>query len=113
MISFSTVNYSVGRNIVFDDTFLSETEELSARVSRVKTLDGGCEILHSGVSESDRTMRLSVFLLSQKAEILKTLFWNETLVTVANNDGVYYGTIEKYRNDNGKITMSVLIKELI
>lgn len=113
MISLCNISVDSPKNIVFDELALSENEELSARVTRVKTLDGGCEIIHSGVSDADRTLRYTAFLNAEKAGIISWLFKNETLITVANNDGVFLAVIEKFYNDNGKVKITLLVKEIL
>ena len=112
MIAFSTITANADMPVLFDDELLSEKEQQSRRVSRVKTLDGGCEIVDSGFSHSDRTMAISGNVSEEDALKLQALFRNEPIVIVAIRDGVFQAAIEKFVL-GPPVKMSVFLKEKI
>ena len=80
-------------NVIIRETSDSNLTDQTARVSRVKTLDGGVVINHSGVSVGDRTLDIRCYPSVADLVKLQTLFENEVLVLVAFGGDVYTGVI--------------------
>jgi len=108
MIIFSTVSADTEMPVVLND-LLTEREQQTRRVSRVKTLDGGCEIIDSGFSHSDRTLAISGNIPEADAEKLQTLFREEPIVIVAISDGVFQVAIDKFAI-GPPVKISILLK---
>jgi len=81
------------------------------RVSRTKTLDGGVVITDGGVSAGDRTFDIAFASDDTKWGILQALFSNALWVTVSTDEACFLGKLEKIKEQDGKISMSVLIKQ--
>ena len=82
----------------------------TARVSRVKTLDGGVYIGHSGYSDGDRTLNITGEITEAQADILKNLIEVYTGVLISMEDGLFFGAISSMTAENGKFKMTVYIK---
>ena len=73
MISISTLTVKTVSNVVFEESPKSKLRDLSARVSRTATLDGGCVITHSGVTDADRTFDIRAELTEDQADALREI----------------------------------------
>ena len=110
MISLSSITADSDGSIVFDTLPSSEIKETSRRVSRTKTLDGGCVITDSGFSDSDRTLSVNAEYSSDVATILNHLHQDKTLIHIAVDEDFFSGVISSLKiKDNIKI--QILIKE--
>lgn len=112
MVGISTITANVDGDIVIDAKDDSEIYNLVPRVSRVSTLDGGVVLTHSGFAHGDRTLRINAENMSESdCSKLRTLVENETLMHFSIEDGFFSGMVESMRIDNGKLSMTVLLKE--
>ena len=111
MISISALTQSTTRAIIVQASSQSKLMENAARTSRVKTLDGGVSITHSGYADGDRTLRIQGKVTQVQANVLNDIHRNETFVRVAFFDGVFIAVIDRLNTDNGELDMTILIKE--
>lgn len=98
-------------NVIIKDDARSTIKSNTARVSRVATLDGGVVITHSGFSDGDRTLSISGRTSAADEDILWTLFRYQTFLLFSTPDGLFYGSIKSLQTDNGKLSISILVKE--
>jgi len=107
MISISTTIFDCNGSVVFDDS--ADIRENVARVSRIKTLDGGVVINNSGFSDGDMTVGISSKISEVKAKDLWHIFKNYTSINFSTEHGFFLGSIKTLKINNGRITMSILI----
>lgn len=81
------------------------------RVSRVKTLDGGCAITDGGVSAGDKTFSISLQSDKTVWDLMNGIFKNASWITVSTDESCYLAKIENIKEAAGKIVLSILIKE--
>jgi hypothetical protein len=81
------------------------------RVTRTKTLDGGCVIYDGGFSDSDRTWSIEADITKDNWDDLWAIHKSYSLVNLAVKEGFFSGCIETAVMDAGKVTLSILIKE--
>jgi len=79
----------------------------TARISKVKTLDGGVSVSHNGFTDGDRKIDISAMLSKSNADTLWDMFTGQTFVTVAIDDGVYNAVIKTV---NIKDTVKIIIE---
>lgn len=72
----------------------SEIKSATARVSKIKTLDGGVVVNHNGFVDGDRKIDISAILSRANSDVLWDMFTGQTFVTVAIDDGVYNAVIK-------------------
>lgn len=80
------------------------------RVSRTATLDGGCVPYDTGYAAADRTLRLTV--KAHDATIpafLERMVRLHGLVRVTTSGGVFVGVPERWAEDSGTATLTVLV----
>jgi len=95
---------SSGINVLIDeDLDKSKLGDQTARMSRVATLDGGGVLIHSGVSHTDRTIKVMAVVPAADEQSLQTMFTSETDIRLACRDGYFSGAIQRYNHDNGSI----------
>ncbi len=111
MISLSMTEYNVTGNVIFQESGKSNLQDKVARVHRVATLDGGSVISHYGYSDSDRTLLIKAFVSRSQAEILQRFFEDTTHIWVALADGLFLGSISKYKDNKGVLQMTILIEK--
>ncbi len=111
MISISTTTPQTVSNVVFDETAKSRLRDLTSRVSRTATLDGDCVIIHSGVTDADRTLDIRADLTEAQADDLQTIYESETLVYLSCKSGLFYGAMDTCKISNGSLQLKFLVKE--
>lgn len=111
MIGISKITSDAAGAVVFKLLPDSNLEAYERRVSRIKTLDGGCVITDSGYSDSDRTIRAIVRYDEQKYCTIKTIFQNNAIVNIALRDGLYSGAMQSLSINENTIRVTVLVKE--
>lgn len=115
MIAISSGLASTAGHLVFDEDPGSKLSDLTARVSRTGTLDGGCAITHSGFADGDRTLTIEATGMRQlteaEAAIVNTLFSTLTRQYIACEAGHFYGAIESAKFRNGDLRLSFLVEE--
>lgn len=110
MISISRIVPSGGVDNVLIETDV-DFRGNTARVIRSKTLDGGVYINYSGVSDGDRTIRLSERLTEDQAGVLWAMFNEGVQVNVAIPDGFFSAAIQSCKIDNGAVTATIFLEE--
>jgi len=85
----------------------------TARVSHNKTLDGGCVLVHSGVSDCDRPILIKASIRKTDESKMQTIYENETIVTISTKHGCYSGAIQRLNMRGGIVSMNLLLKEKI
>lgn len=111
MISISTLNFdSTGNVIIDEDEWNSRLAELSPRLSRQATLDGGCSISNSGLSHSDRTFKVRATIDSDQKALLDYIASNATLVQISCSEGFFLGAVSYIDTSTQRLTMDILIK---
>lgn len=108
MISISTITKNDNGNVVINTN--GDFRDNSARTYRVKTLDGGVYIGHSGVSYGDQTLSIRTSITTEQENVLWDIFNNNTFVSVSNNIGIFLAVISSLKIENGFATMTILIK---
>ena len=111
MITLSTIEASDFEGIVIQDDTPGDYRENVARVHRVKTLDGGVHISHLGVSDGDRTLTVTARINEAQAAVLWAFYQDSTFVHVGTPGGFFIAVIKDLEINNGKIKMTILIKE--
>lgn len=111
MISITTCVRNLAGTVLIDDSRNFTPETLQARVSRIKTLDGSCVIVHSGVTDGDRTLKVVGVLDMETRDRLRNIFYNETAVCVSSRQGFYQGAMQSLQLENGRgeTTVSLLL----
>ena len=112
MISIATITANTAGNVIISELPDSVLDDQSARVSRVKTLDGGVVINHGGVVVGDRTLSIKCYLSDVDEAKIKTLFENEVMVMVAIKAAVYTGVIADMKHKT-TTNLTIYLKERI
>ena len=110
MIGISTQIADVMGNVIFDGGD-SNSSSIYARVSRTATLDGGCVINHYGVSQGDRTFRVSTKIGSEQKVILEHINETSALINISCPEGYFSGYISSIDTSRPEMKMTILIKE--
>jgi len=111
MISISTLTPQTVSNVIFEESAKSKLRDLTARVSRTGTLDGGCVITHSGVTDADRTLDIRADLTEDQADDLQTIYESELFVYLSCSQGLFCGAIDTCNISNGNLQLKFLVKE--
>jgi len=111
MIGISTLTQNPAGHLVIHENKSSQLNDLPARVSRTKLLDGGVYINHSGVSDGDRTLNVIARLSEADRARLVNIHRTETFVRVAIPDGVFQAAISSVRQQKADTVLTILIKE--
>lgn len=91
----------------------SQLNYIQSRSSRVATLDGGCVITHSGVSQGDRVFKISTKIDEYQKSLIEHIHENSNLVNVSCSDGFFIGAISSIDTSKPSISMTIMIKERI
>lgn len=83
----------------------------SRRVSRTKTLDGGCVINDGGFSDGDRTFDIAAESTRDLWDVLWSLLRSHALVTVSTSDGLFLGAVENLNEADSRIRIKIIVKE--
>ena len=112
MIALSAVSFDPQGHVVLRPRIGSNVNEISRRVNRVATLDGGAVVNDRGYSAGDRTFRILWDLRSSADyDAVRRLLVFHGLLTVACRDGVFRAT-PSYVNRQGKVgELELLITE--
>jgi hypothetical protein len=111
MIGISTLTQNSSGHLVIHEKKSSTLNDMPARVSRTKTLDGGVYINHSGVADGDRTLNVIARLSETDRARLLNIHKTETFVRVATPDGVFQAAISSVRRQKADTVITILIKE--
>jgi hypothetical protein len=66
-----------------------------ARISRVKTLDGGSTVSHYGTTDLDRDLTFDCRLSDDQAVQVRAILRDGERVRITTRDGVYLGYIQR------------------
>ncbi|MCP5006925.1 MAG: hypothetical protein GY941_23705 [Planctomycetes bacterium] len=110
MISLSTIEASTNEGIVLEYDDSADYRENTSRITRVKTLDGGVHITHSGVVDGDRTLRVDADIIETLSDILWDFYNDNTFIHVSTQEGFYIAAISEMQITNNRIKMIILIK---
>lgn len=111
-IGLSSRTYMIGGAVILsplpDSTDIRSAER---RVSRTKTLDGGCVITDGGISAGDKTFKITLQSSKTMWDLIRGIFTGALWVTISTDESCYLAKIQNIKEANGKITMTILIKE--
>ena len=93
MISITTLTPRINDSVLIRE-YSSELKRASARISKIKTLDGGVFVAHSGFADGDRNINVSANLSKAETDILWDIFTTQTFVTVSTSGGVFNAVIK-------------------
>ena len=108
MIAISTITQDLSGNVELQVS--ADFRKNTARVSRVKTLDGGVYITHSGVSTGDRDVSINAPVTEAQAEKLWYIFNNYTFINISIKDGFFLAIIDALEIKNDNIKMKIMLK---
>jgi len=111
MIGISVSTADEAGSMVLRMTQGSRLKNGSRRVSRTKTLDGGCAIFDGGFSHSDRTWSVEARVSDAVWEALWAIMISYALVYVATEEGFFEACLESAERDEDRAVLSILIKE--
>ncbi|MBN2397108.1 MAG: hypothetical protein JXI32_01905 [Deltaproteobacteria bacterium] len=89
----------------------SKIKDISRRVSRTQTLDGGCVITDGGFSHGDRTWEVVTKYDQSRWNALLHLAEDYSLVMISSAEGLFLGTISLLEPVDATIRFRVLLKE--
>ncbi len=112
MIGISTPTFDLEGFLVISLRPGSSFENLSRRVSSVKTLDGGTEIIDSGFSESDTLFSVVVDTINlDDVNKLKRLMKTYPILHFATAQGYFSGVISDLNVDSVPIKFTVQVEK--
>lgn len=86
--------------------------DITRRVNKQKTLDGGVVILDGGSTQSDRDMSIAWKTQDREYEDrISAIVSLHSLVYIFCRDGVFLAVPEKYTSSRGTSSLRLLIKE--
>jgi hypothetical protein len=107
MVSISPEVQSAYYIILKQNAGVSRLREISRRLSRSATLDGGGVLVDSGYSASDRVLTVNARVTSAEQAILEYIAKNYTRVTVVTAEGVFSCGVSNLVTDNGDVTLTL------
>lgn len=110
MISISTIFADLTGSIIINNTSKCDFTQMPARVSRIATLDLGAVIVHSGISEGDRTFFIDCDVSEIQKNRLTYIFSVSTIILVSCLEGLFIGTLSDFEIKNGQFKTKILIK---
>jgi len=102
-----------GAVIIKPDYSATATRGGERRLTHNKTLDGGVVINDGGVSAGDKTMDIKLTSSRDLWSRLWALFETALWVTLATDEACYLAKIQRIKEADGKITLSVMVKECL
>lgn len=99
--------------VIFQELPSSRFKEITPRITKSKTLDGGVYIDHRGVVEGDREFDIRARLDEEESAALELLHKNETLVNIACVQGFFLGAISYLSIDNGELDMTFWVHDSV
>jgi len=113
MISITTLGYNENGFVIIEDNFQSKIAEISARRTRIPTLDGGAVFVDAGFSEADRTFIIKGDIDADQKESIEQIFSSEEYVEVTCIEGVFLGKISDVTYDNYELELTFLVSEKV
>lgn len=108
MIIISTTTGDINGHVSINTNI--DIRDNIARVSRVKTLDGGAVVDNSGFSYSDITVNISTRISESQAATLWYIFKTYTAILLSTNAGLFLAAIKRLKTNNGALDMTILIE---
>lgn len=110
MIGLSSILADSSGAITFETMAATVLKDTTRRVSRTKTLDGGCVIVDGGFSDGDRTFSIVTKYDETVADTIDYLHQNKTLIYVVADENIYSGAIASL-SIKTDIKLQILVKE--
>ena len=104
MISITSKTGS-SEGVIFDELPGTKFKDLSPRVTKSKTLDGGVVYDHRGMVTADREFNIRALLSKVQTEALQTIIENETYVNLACEEGFFEGVISRAKINAGNLDL--------
>jgi len=111
MIAISVSTADEAGAVVLRMTQDSKLKSGLRRVSRTKTLDGGCAIYDGGFSHADRTWSVEARVSDAVWDALWAIMITYALVYIATEEGFFSGCLESAVREEDRAVLSILIKE--
>lgn len=114
MIGLATQVFDLnGALLLFGTRAESELSEVSRRVSRTATLDGGAVVTDGGYTAADKTLKIVAERVSAETfAAAQYLVRNYGSLMVATDFGLFLGAPESLSLDNtGRLRLTVLVTE--
>lgn len=96
MISITSKTGSTD-GVIFDELEDTALRDLTPRVTKTKTLDGGVVYDHRGMVTADREFVINARLTQTQFEALQEIVENETYVNMSTREGFFEGVIESLK----------------
>ena len=109
MISITTIVPGDNPGIVINEFGSSSLKKADARISKVKTLDGGTFYSRRGFTDEDRVLTVEARFNEINSNLLWNLFTDEMSLNISMRDGCYEGIISSLTIDNGKAKITIFI----
>jgi hypothetical protein len=111
MIGLATQETQENGAIVFCENPKTELRKMSPRATRVATLDGNSQVIHSGVSEGDRIFRVYADLTEDETDTIQSIYSAGQLIHLACREGLFLGYISELKLDKGDLRLTFYVKE--
>lgn len=109
MITLSAPTAYLGGTIAIPDQKKSIVNEITARVTTTATLDGGSVVVNSGVSDTDRMIRIKSTINRDIETMLWYMLKNFSSLIFCVESVCYLAAIKSLKTDNGILNMRLFI----
>jgi hypothetical protein len=110
-IALGYITGTSGKNLLLKEDPNFTPKQLTARVQRTATLDGGVVVDHMGVSNGDLTFDITAQITEAQESILWDMFTTQTYITVSVATGFYLGVIDQMNINRGTARLTILVAE--
>lgn len=111
-ISISTPNFDPQGLLILSYDQNSDSKQLTRRVSRTATMNGGCTFDDLGFSWSDVTLNLRFSNISEADEAsLSYLVKNYGALNIVTSEGAFVAVVESFSFKEGQAELRLLIVE--
>jgi len=111
MIGLATVETQADGAVVIYEKATTTLREAQPRASRVATLDGGCVVIHGGVSVGDRVFRVEAEVSAEQEALVWSVYEAGANIHFACVLGHYLGYIADLKCENGALKLTFYVKE--
>ena len=111
IIGLSAQTEDASGAVIIEPSFETNIRNAEKRISRIKTLDGGCIVTDNGHVDCDRTFDISTLSSSESWTVLWHLYVDALWIIVATDEGCFKAAIQNIQDTDNKIKIRVLIKE--
>jgi hypothetical protein len=109
MVSINSIEYGVYVILQTDKPLIKENRR---RLSRSATMDGGCVITDSGISNGDRTISFTAPNVERAvSDLLWSIFEDNSMVMLSTAEGVFSGYMESVSIDGTSVEISFMVYE--